>query len=162
MSRPIVIAHHLIWTLYGWWLPNDPRGSSSHTIRNDVLADLGELHEGRKQVQPNSRDIRAFYAETKHKLQHPLLTLCADDVNNFADVFAQVITAQKYTCYACAIMPDHVHILIRKHKHTGEQIITNLQYAGRLRLRDAPAYPRRVRGPRHRDAASGKPCFLRA
>ena len=26
-DHPIVIAHHLIWTAYGWWLPNDPRGS---------------------------------------------------------------------------------------------------------------------------------------
>jgi hypothetical protein len=48
----MVIAHHLIWTLYGWWLPNDPRGSTSRAIRNDVLRDLGELHFGRKRVQP--------------------------------------------------------------------------------------------------------------
>jgi hypothetical protein len=27
--KPIVIAHHIMWTLYGWWLPNDPRGSTS-------------------------------------------------------------------------------------------------------------------------------------
>jgi len=26
----MIIAHHLIWTAYGFWLPNDPRGSSSH------------------------------------------------------------------------------------------------------------------------------------
>jgi hypothetical protein len=50
--NPLVIAYHLMWTAYGWWLPNDPRGSSSHTIRNDVIAELGELHLGRKQVQP--------------------------------------------------------------------------------------------------------------
>jgi hypothetical protein len=24
----MVVAYHLIWTAYGWWLPNDPRGSS--------------------------------------------------------------------------------------------------------------------------------------
>ena len=32
MPRPIVIAHHLIWTVYGTWLPNDPRGSGSRAI----------------------------------------------------------------------------------------------------------------------------------
>jgi hypothetical protein len=51
MSLPIVIAHHLVWTLYGWWLPNDPRGSMSQSIRNDIIADLGKLHFGRKKVQ---------------------------------------------------------------------------------------------------------------
>lgn len=141
MSRPIVIAHHLIWTLYGWWLPNDLRGSSSHTIRSDVIAELGELHEGRKAVQPNSRDIRAFYAEARKKLQHQLFTLSEDDVRELGDVFARVVEAEKYTCYACAIMPDHVHVLIRKHKDTSEQMIRKLQDASRLRLRDGSTFP---------------------
>jgi hypothetical protein len=56
MSRqPIVIAHHIMWTLYGWWLPNDPRGSTSRVIRNDLLTELGELHLGRKKIQPAGR-----------------------------------------------------------------------------------------------------------
>ena len=38
-----------------------------------------------------------------------------------------MIQDQSYTCYACAIMPDHVHIIIRKHKHPGEAMIDNLQ-----------------------------------
>ena len=29
-AMPIVIAYHLIWTVYGWWLPNDLRGSRHH------------------------------------------------------------------------------------------------------------------------------------
>src|SRR5436309_3208529 len=53
----MVIGHHLIWTAYGWWLPNDPRGSSSHEIRVERVADLGELHQGRKRVQPPSAEI---------------------------------------------------------------------------------------------------------
>ena len=52
MSRPIVIAHHLVWTAYGWWLPNDPRGSGSKQVNTAVLIRLGEVHYGRKQVQP--------------------------------------------------------------------------------------------------------------
>ena len=61
----MVLAYHLIFTLYGWWLPNDPRGSSSHTIRCDVIADLGQLHHGRKQIQPASNDIREFYKRAR-------------------------------------------------------------------------------------------------
>ncbi len=25
-QNPIVVAYHLVWTAYGMWLPNDPRG----------------------------------------------------------------------------------------------------------------------------------------
>src|SRR3989304_1765487 len=73
-SQPIVIAHHIMWTLYGWWLPNDLRGSTSRTIRNDLVAELGELHFGRKKVQPAGRDIRAFYSQAAAVLKYPLLS----------------------------------------------------------------------------------------
>jgi hypothetical protein len=48
--RPIVIAYHLIWTVYGWWLPNDLRGSTPRTIRMAHIAALGDVHFGRKRV----------------------------------------------------------------------------------------------------------------
>src|SRR5205085_4192761 len=58
MPLPLVIAHHLLSTAYGWWLPNDPRGSCSNCIANDVIAELGELHCGREKVQPTGHEIR--------------------------------------------------------------------------------------------------------
>jgi hypothetical protein len=50
----MVIVYHLIWMAYGWWLPNDPRGSNSKNIKRDLLKELGELHHGRKRAQPCS------------------------------------------------------------------------------------------------------------
>ena len=135
MPRPIVIAHHLIWTGYGWWLPNDPRGSTSHTIACDVIAELGELHHGRCKVQPSSDVIREFYARAKEVLRFPLLRFGPRESEAIGAAFADSIREHRYTCYACAIMPDHVHVLIRKHKHQAEQMIENLQEESRLRLR---------------------------
>ena len=67
---------------------------------------------------------------------HPLLEFGATEVKFIADAFADAMKQFKYTCYACAIMPDHVHLLIRKHKHLAEEMIANLQIASRLRLRE--------------------------
>ena len=136
MIRPIVIAHHLIWTGYGWWLPNDPRGSTSRTIASDVIRELGELHYGRKKVQPASSVIRNFYDQAREKLKFELIEFAAPHVAAIADAFAHCIEQQRYTCYGCAIMPDHVHVLIRKHKHLAEQMIAMLQGASRERLRE--------------------------
>jgi hypothetical protein len=33
----MVAGYHLIWTVYGYWLPNDPRGSTSREIRVELL-----------------------------------------------------------------------------------------------------------------------------
>lgn len=137
MSRPLIIAYHLIWTAYGWWLPNDRRGSMSSRIRNDVLDELGELHHGRKRVQPSSWEIREFYERAPELLEHPLMTFNETDFQHIAKAFSTEMTSQKYTCYACAIMPDHIHILIRKHKHSAEEMIQNLQRASHIALREA-------------------------
>ena len=56
----MVAAHHLLWTAYGWWLPNDPRGSMSRRIASIAIDELGELHYGRKKIQPAYRDLHAI------------------------------------------------------------------------------------------------------
>jgi REP element-mobilizing transposase RayT len=141
----VVAGFHLVWTAYGWWLPNDPRGSSSHEIRVERIADLGELHPGRKPIQPSSAQIRHFYEQARDVLKHPLLTLTDDEITLVGDSFAQVIGERKYTCYACAIMPDHVHVLIRKHRDHAEMMVEHLQSASRAKLveagRRAPTHP---------------------
>ena len=135
-ERFVIIAHHLVWTAYGWWLPNDPRGSTSHSIRNDLIAELGALHYGRKKVQPASSDIRAFYLQAQQTLQHPLLTFSEREIEIIGETFAEVIERAPYTCWACAILPDHVHILLRKHRDRAERMVANLQDASRSYLRE--------------------------
>lgn len=123
----MVLAYHLVWTAYGWWLPNDPRGSMSHSIRRDFLKELGELHHGRKRIQPASRTIREFYKDAEKRLQFDLLTFSEIEIGMISNCFAQVIRRYCYTCYACAVMPDHIHIVTRKHKHLAEEMISNFQ-----------------------------------
>ena len=137
MHKPIVIAHHLIWTVYGYWLPNDPRGSMSKTIASDVIADLGALHFGRKKVQPSAREIRDFQDRSRNTLKYALLKFKPSEFSVVAHGLAEAIHQHNYTCYACAIMPDHIHIIIRKHKHQAEQMLEILQECSRLRLRNA-------------------------
>ena len=85
---PLVIAYHLIWTAYGWWLPNDLRGSTSNVIASDIIASLGNLHHGRKKVQPAGADVRRFYEQAAAVLKYPLLTFDAAARSAIADAFA--------------------------------------------------------------------------
>jgi len=127
----MVIAHHLMWTAYGYWLPNDPRGSMSREIREERLEQLGSRHYGRKAEQPSAAEQRAFREQAQSVLKHELLAIDSDDVRILAGSFADVIRDRNYTCYACAIMPDHVHLLIRKHRDKGELMIEQLQQVTR-------------------------------
>lgn len=127
----MVAGYHLIWTAYGWWLPNDPRGSNSSEIRVEKLEPLGDIHFGRKKVQPPSREVKEFYRKAQDLLVHPLLTFEADDLPLLGAAAERVIRENGYTCYECAIMPDHVHMLIRRHRDHAEVMIEKLQNASR-------------------------------
>jgi REP element-mobilizing transposase RayT len=132
----MVIAYHLVWTAYGWWLPNDPRGSMSRTIHRDVLKELGDLHFGRKRVQPASKVIRAFYEDAEGLLHYPVLHFDTEEVEAIARSFAETIRSERSTCYACAIMPDHIHLLIRKHRDLAEDMIRKCQVASCRAVRE--------------------------
>jgi REP element-mobilizing transposase RayT len=129
-----VIAYHLIWTVYGTWLGNDPRGSGSRFVYTPELAELGDVHFGRKKVQPRRSEVREYYHEAEPRLAFPVIRF--DDVHN-AEIgrsFAATIDRHRYTCYASAIMPDHVHLVIRKHRDLAEQMIATFQGESRAQL----------------------------
>ncbi len=132
----MVAGYHLIWSVYGSWLPNDPRGSSSHQIRAPEIAELGKLYYGRKRIQPAGSEIRAFYATADPILKHERLLFTDQDITFLGECFAQTIRQRHYTCYACAIMPDHVHSLIRKHRDKAEEMIEHFQRDSRVKLID--------------------------
>ena len=68
----MVIAYHLVWTAYGTWLPNDPRGSGSRAVFTPAIAELGPAHYGRRKVQPGRQIVAHFYEEATSRLAFPV------------------------------------------------------------------------------------------
>jgi REP element-mobilizing transposase RayT len=122
-------------------MPNDPRGSGSREVAASTIAELGELHYGRKRVQPHPATVREFQQAAEELLKYSVIRFDSQQVDAIALAFAETITEQTYTCYACAIMPDHAHLVIRKHKHRAERMIDLLQEASRLRLSNEGLIP---------------------
>jgi len=133
-DRPMVIAHHLIFTVYGTWLPNDPRGSGSINISIDEIEALGDPHYGRKRIQPTRKEIQDFQHRAAAVLHYPVKPFDTAMRMSVANAFATVIERERYTCYACAVMPDHVHLVIRKHKDLAERMVDCVRHESRTEL----------------------------
>ncbi len=118
----IVIAHHVILMGYGHWLPNDPRGSGSKDVRNEALEDLGEVHRGRKREQPSREELRQFYREAAPRLSHELLWFDAAKRQALGDACEKLVRMRPYTVWACAVMTNHIHLCVRRHRNSDEQI----------------------------------------
>lgn len=120
--KKIIVAGHLIITGYAHWLSNDLRGSGSIEIRKDELKDLGDIHHGRKKDQPTREEIREFYRKAEPLLDHRTLWFDAAKRQAVADGFAQVVQELGYTVWSCAVLRNHAHLVVRRHRDKLEEI----------------------------------------
>lgn len=136
--RSQIIAHHLIWTLYGHWLSNDLRGSGSEAVRDPKFAALGEVHLGRKPaaLQPSREEIRAFFREAEPLLQFAPFWVDEAKRQALADAIGEIVAHKPYTVWACAVHSNHVHMVVRRHRDDGRVIWKTIAEATRARLRE--------------------------
>jgi hypothetical protein len=69
-----VIAFHVVFATYGYWLPNDPRGSWSEFVRKWELVRFGKATKinSRKSVagKPHDRELRKKAQEWPFIIQY--------------------------------------------------------------------------------------------
>jgi REP element-mobilizing transposase RayT len=137
-SRESIIGHHLIWTLYGHWLSNDLRGSGSDELRQEKFADLGPIHHGRKpeHEQPSRKELCAFYKEAEPLLDYPRFWLDAAKRQAVGACIGDLVKQKSYTVWACAVLSNHIHLVIRRHRDDALRMWHTFANAIRLRLRE--------------------------
>ena len=57
----MVAGYHLIWTVYGYWLPNDPRGSTSTEVRLSTQTSLIDISP--RDLACQAIDVRDRWAD---------------------------------------------------------------------------------------------------
>ena len=113
----------------------------SHDVFSKRLADLADAHFGRKNPQLTREQLRAFHREAAERLAYQVLWFESPERQAIANAFEQVIRAEQLTCYACAVLTDHAHLLIRRHRLQAEQMSRPLKDAARDALHLASMAP---------------------
>ncbi len=109
-----IIAWHLVLCMYGFWLPNDPRGSWSKYVAADAIyaaAGPATFARHRRSVAAYPHD-HALRVAAKAALKFPPVVLAGIQARAVSRGFAQARREAGYDIYACAIMPDHVHLVL--------------------------------------------------
>jgi hypothetical protein len=133
--QKIIVAHHLVWMGYGHWLANDVRGSGSSEIRDEKFEDLGAIHHGRKRVQPSRDELRAFHRRAEPLLNHDVIWFDPAKRQALVDAFGAVVGSLGYTVYACAILRDHAHAVVRRHRDDHLTIWNEFAHAMQVAIR---------------------------
>src|SRR6478672_7266993 len=101
--RMPVLAYHIIITPYGFWLPNDARGSWSDFVGAWELLKFGRAtkvttHRSLAQM-PHDREKRL---SAKQSLKYPAVRFTAKHIQSIAKGFARAAGEAGYVVYACA------------------------------------------------------------
>jgi REP element-mobilizing transposase RayT len=131
----MIRAYHVIVTAYGFWLPNDPRGSWSDFVGSWELFRFGPATkiDTRRSVAARPHD-RAARLAAKTALKYPEVRFDGRQALSIARGFAAAIREANYRLYACAILPEHVHLVIARCDRTIERIIAHLKAKATARL----------------------------
>jgi hypothetical protein len=126
----MIIAYHAIFGMYGFWLPNDPRGSGSDYIANWELFRYGPATktDSRRSVAhlplpPN------WQREAKTALQYPPVVVTGRQALAIGEGFATAAGDGACQIYACAVLPEHVHLVIGASSRSIRAVIGHFRVA---------------------------------
>lgn len=123
-----MIGVHLIFGAYGFWLPNDPRGSWSDFVGSWDLFRYGAattVNDTRSHAQLE-HDQRARLA-AKKTLKYPAVEFTGLQARAMARGFARYVQTSGLKIWACAILPDHVHLVIAEFRLEPKQVVIQLK-----------------------------------
>ena len=138
----MVRAYHVIFGMYGFWLPNDERGSWSDFVGSWELLRFGKAATVRTR---RSLARRAFdpvkRAEAKQALKYPAVALTGVQARTVGRGFAAYAQKANAPVLACAILPQHVHLVISRHRLPVESLVNQLKGAATRQLIEEGIHP---------------------
>ena len=138
----MILGYHFIFSAYGFWLPNDPRGSWSEIVREFELRKFGpatKVNTTRSVAsRPHDHQLRLA---AKRALRYPAVRFTGEQAVLIAKGFADAVLQHSYVIHALAILPDHVHLVMRKHPRDHENIAAHLKAKATSCLNAAGRHP---------------------
>ena len=138
----MVVGFHFIISAYGFWLPNDPRGSWSSTVRQFDLLKYGPATKIQTTQSvadtPHDRELRHV---AKRVMKYPPVKFTGLQARAIARGFAEASSTHHYQFHALAILPDHAHLVMAHHDRPVDKIAAHLKAKATMQLSQENLHP---------------------
>jgi REP element-mobilizing transposase RayT len=141
----MIHGYHLIWGTYGFWLPNDPRGSWSDFVASWELARFGKSKRTLDRAAVLPEDWSRWRTTAQRALKFPEVVLTGLQARAVATGFAESVRESGFTIWACSILPQRVHLVVARHTFAAEQIANLLKGEATKQLKAQSLYPQAKR-----------------
>ena len=124
----MILAYHVVISAYGFWLPNDPRGSWSDFVRSWEILKFGNATKVNSR-RSHARDEHDWQLRLRAKeaLKFPPVVFNGRQALAVAHGFIKAIQESGYVIHACSIMPEHVHLVVDRNDRDIELIAGHLK-----------------------------------
>jgi REP element-mobilizing transposase RayT len=138
----MILGYHIILSAYGFWLPNDPRGSWSATVWAFELLAFGSATKvsTTASVADNQHDV-ALRMRAKSALSRLPVRFNGEQARAIARGFATAAIEGSYHIHALSILPDHVHLVVARHARDVGGIATHLKSKATLAMSSEGIHP---------------------
>jgi len=132
----MIYGYHVILPVYGFWLPNDPRGAWSDFVGAWELLRFGRARRtiDRRRLRELTDEERQQRERARAALKYPPVQLTGLQARAVARGFAKQISRSRYAVWACSILPEHTHLVIARHSYAVEQMANLLKGAATREL----------------------------
>ena len=137
----MIHGYHVIWGTYGFWLPNDPRGSWSDFVYSWELARFGESTKSINRVDIDAQEYALWRREARQALMYPPVTLSVEQLLGVASGFQRFIVKSNLAVWSCSILAEHVHFVIGRHRYKMEYAANLLKGEATRRLVEVGLHP---------------------
>jgi REP element-mobilizing transposase RayT len=139
----MVLASHVIFGAYGFWLPNDPRGSWSEFVGAWELYRRGghATKINTRRSVAHDRHDRDARGAAKGGLKYPPVVLNEPQRHAVGNGFGKFAEKNGLAILACAVLPDHFHLVIARDDYAVEQAVTLLKGAATRELEAVALHP---------------------
>jgi len=138
----MILGFHFIFSAYGFWLPNDPRGSWSTEVRQYKLRAFGEATKVNttRSLANQNHDTEARL-KAKRALKSPPVRFTCKQAAIIGKAMVQTSQATGYQVHALAVLPDHTHLVMSQNPKPVAQIAGHLKAKATLALTQNNAHP---------------------
>jgi REP element-mobilizing transposase RayT len=138
-----MLAVHLCWGAYGFWLPNDPRGSGSDRVWAAHLQEFGEATKvvDRSRSKARVSHDRGKRLAAKRVLKYPAVKFTGVQALAVGRGFGELAKEIGLAVWACAILPDHVHLVVGPHEQPADVLAARFKKASTSRLKREGLHP---------------------
>lgn len=137
----MVHGYHVIFGAYGFWLPNDPRGSWSDFVGAWELWRFGPATKGLDRKLKLSAAEQRKLDEARRALKYPAVEFTGVQARAIGRGFANAVASSQFTIWAGSILPWHVHLVIARHRYKVEQVVRLLKGAATKQLLEENLHP---------------------